>query len=162
MPASPKVVDEDEDAYAGDGMSSSEHVPAAAPSSTLLSDAPPPLDRTSNSAMTDIHDIDSFFAPLGNPARLNAFAGLARPPSAWIDGTPSILPVPELPSGAVVQSTQHVLHDAPVRASCWSYPGGGAGALHDESSLVSSDVADYEDCHAREHSQYDGDAGVSP
>ena len=124
MPASPKVVDEDEDVYAGDGMSSSEHVPAAAPSSTLLSDAPPPLDRTSNSAMTDIHDIDSFFAPLGNPARLNAFAGLARPPSAWIDGTPSILPVPELPSGAVVQSTQHVLHDAPVRASCWSYPGG--------------------------------------
>ena len=156
------MVSEDEDVYAGDGMSSSEHVPAAAPSSTLLSDAPPPLDRTSNSAMTDIHDIDSFFAPLGNPARLDAFAGLARPPSAWIDGTPSILPVPELPSGAVVQSTQHVLHDAPVRASCWSYPGGELVPSTMSRPSCPADVADSQHSHAGEHEQYDDDADITP
>ena len=73
--------------------------------------------------MTDIHDIDSFFAPLENPARLNAGASLARSLSAWTDGTPPIRIVPAMSSGAAVQSTQHVLHDALVRASCWSYPG---------------------------------------
>ncbi len=134
MPACPKVVDEDEGAYAGDRMSSSEHAPAAAPSSTLLSDARP-LARTSNSAMTDIHDIDSFFAPRGNPARLNAGASLARSPSAWTDGTPSTRIVPATSSGAVVQSTQHALHDAPVRASCWSYPGALAGLWPQVASL---------------------------
>ena len=133
----PKVVDEDEDVYAGDGMSSSEHVPAAAPSSTLFSDAPPPLDRTSNSAMVDPHTIDPFFEPLGTPARLNSTASLARSLSAWTDGTPTIRIVPDTPSGAEVQRTRHGLHDALVRAGCWSIPAEGAGALHDESSLVS-------------------------
>ena len=82
------MVDEDEDAYAGDGMSSSEHVPAAAPSSNPLSDAPP-LDRTSNSAVVDPHNYDPFFEPLGTPARLNAGASLARSPSAWRDSAES-------------------------------------------------------------------------
>ena len=135
-PRAPQGGSEDEDAYAGDGMSSSEHVPAA-PSSTLFSDAPPPLDRTSNSAMVDPHTIDPFFEPLGTPARLNAIASLARSLSAWTDGTPTIRIVPDTPSGAEVQRTRHGLHDALVRAGCWSIPAEGAGALHDESSLVS-------------------------
>jgi len=157
MPASPKVVAEDEDVYAGDGMSSSEHVPAAAPSSTPLSDAPP-LERTSNSAMTDIHDIDSFFAPLGNPARLNAGASLARSPSAWTDGTPSIRNVPDTPSGAVVQRTQHVLQDALVRAGCWSIPGGELVPPTMSRPSYPAYVADYHVPRAGDPEQEEDDA----
>ena len=155
------MVDEDEDAYAGDGMSSSEHVPAAAPSSIHFSDAPPPLDRTSNSAMTDIHDIDSFFAPLENPARLNAGASLARSLSAWTDGAPSIRIVPDTPSGAEVQRTRHGLHDALVRAGCWSIPGRELVPSTMSRPSCPADVADYPGPPAHDPGQSEDDADIT-
>ena len=160
MPACPKVVDEDDDVSAGDGMSSSEHVPAAAPSSNPLSDAPP-LDRTSNSAVVDPHNHDPFFEPLGTPARLNAGASLARSPSAWTDGTPSIRNVPDTPSGAAVQRTQHVLQDALVRAGCWSIPGGELVPPTMSRPSCPADGADSQHSPAGEHEQYDDDAEIT-
>ena len=156
----PQGGSEDEDVYAGDGMSSSEHVPAAAPSSTLFSDAPPPLDHTSNSAMVDPHTIDPFFEPLGTPARLIATASLARSLSAWTDGTPTIRIVPDTPSGAEVQRTRHGLHDALVRAGCWSIPGGGLVPSTMSRPSYPAGVADYPVSQARDPEQ-DGDDGVT-
>ena len=155
------MVDEDEDVYAGDGMSSSEHVPAAAPSSTLFSDAPPPLDRTSNSAMVDPHTIDPFFEPLGTPARLNATSSLARSLSAWTDGTPTIRIVPDTPSGAEVQRTRHGLHDALVRAGCWSIPGGELVPSTMSRPSYPAGVADYPISQAHDPEQDEDDAEIT-
>ena len=155
------MVDEDEDVYAGDGMSSSEHVPAAAPSSTLFSDAPPPLDHTSNSAMVDPHTIDPFFEPLGTPARLNANSSLARSLSAWTDGTPTIRIVPDAPSGAEVQRTRHGLHDALVRAGCWSIPGRELVPSTMSRPSCPADVADDQGSHAHVPEPYEDDADIS-
>ena len=157
------MVSEDEDVYAGDGMSSSEHVPAALPSSTLFSNAPP-LDRTSNSAMVDPHIIhDPFFAPLATPARLNAGAGLARLPSVRTDGSPPIRIVPAQPSGAAALSTpQHDLQDALVGAGCWSIPGRELVPSTMSRQSCPADVADYPGPPAHDPDQSDDDANDFP
>ena len=156
----PKVVDED--VYASNGMST-EFVPAALPSTILFSDAPPPLDRTSNSAIVDPHDFDLLFAPLGTPARLIAGASLARLPSAWTDGSPSIhVCVPAQPSGAAVLSTpQHVLQDALVGASCWSIPRRELVPSTMSRPSCPADVADDQGSHAHVPEPYEGDADIS-
>jgi hypothetical protein len=109
----------------------------------------------------DPHTIDPFFEPLGTPARLIATASLARSLSAWTDGTPTIRIVPDTPSGAEVQRTRHGLHDALVRAGCWSIPGGELVPSTMSRPSCPADVADDHGSHAHVPEPYEDDAEIT-